>query len=223
MKLKIISGIDRPDLAFDVIVNNQKKRINNVDNEANYELDRGEVSIVIKQEIPYRLNKFLSLIIYILTMVFRGIFYIIMFASETDWYADIMPFRISVKCNIILKEDTVLNLKYIPAEFNKKESTWTYPQLILEDADEMNIEYEPYLENFKYQFVCFCKRVLSISFVAAAFFAFLFYKSFGWGVAIASVVISVILAAILIFIPFILIYNYRKLLSLQAAFKNQYS
>ncbi len=221
MKLQFNYEIDRNDIGFVITINDKKQVIDDINSNIVFELNPGIYTIIVHQIFPTRTNKFLSWIIFLITLLFRGIFHILLLDTDNKWYLEAIPFYIHNEYELFLERDTEVNLKYKSSVYDCEKKIWHYPKLFMKEMREINSQYIPDELCIKNEFDKFVKKVLSTSFVGIIIFTFFFYKSLAINNVLCSISLLLILCAIIVACIIVLLLQYNSFKILHKSFIDQ--
>ena len=203
---------------YDVEVGGEKKEVNSTESTAVFELGEGEYTVGIRQQADgFILKPFASWLVFALTAVFQGIFYIIVVGLLQDdelyskmWWTSIRPYRLYAELTVQVSGDTEKTIDIKNAEYAKGQNIWLPPSASTADG-ELKTELIKNDGDFKYQYIRYARRITSGALVAIAFFAVLFIVSLNRQITALAALFGVLLAASVILPVVTLITEHKRM------------
>lgn len=173
-------------------INDEIREIYSLEPSAVFELDeKKEYVIEIERKCDISNRKLINILIFIITILFQGLFNILFLNIDADWIKKVTPYGIKVRVAIDLKQDTEINLKYIKSEYIN--NNFKKPKLTTDIGEIVSMDYIQNTADFKNQYFNFAKRVLSVLSVGLALFVFLLIIAFKHSIMFGVVFISLII------------------------------
>lgn len=219
---------------YDIECNGEKRQINLPERQAVFELDgEGEYTVFIEQQAAcFLLKPFVSWLVFALTAVFRGIFYIVMQSlpfSEGGygerWWADVRPHRLRAKITVAIHGDTEKTIRISNASFDSAQGRWILPSAVLSDGEKLETELIRNDGDFKYQYIRYARAAASVVLVGVALFATGLILGLKASNGIMTAVCAILLAACIVICVSTLIHEHKhmkKLLKSAYEPKRQY-
>ena len=203
---------------YDVEVGGEKKEVNSTNSTAVFELGEGEYIVGIRQQADgFILKPFASWLVFALTAVFQGIFYIfIQGLPQFDglygekWWTSVRPYRLYTELTVHVSGDTEKTIDIKNTEYAKGQNIWLPPSASTPDG-ELKTELIKNDGDFKYQYLRYARRITSGALDAIAFFAVLFIVSLNRQITALAALFGVLLAASVILPVVTLITEHRRM------------
>lgn len=202
---------------YDVEVGGEKKEVNSTESTAVFELGEGEYIVGIRQQADgFLLKPFASWLVFALTAVFRGIFYIVTQGLMFDglygekWWTSVRPYRLYAELTVRVSGDTEKTIDIKNAEYTKGQNIWLPPSASTADG-ELKTELIKNDGDFKYQYIRYARRITSGALVAIAFFAVLFIVSLNRQITASAALFGILLAASVILTIVTLITEHKRM------------
>jgi len=222
MKLQFNYDIERDDIEFDIIIDNEIKRIDYCHNSVIFELSPGYHTITLKQIWPAKINKIIASVLYLLTIVLYALIvgFLNSYSNEKP-YSNIDAFYISANYEVYLEKDLIVDMKYTSSKYNKLKKVRSYPKLVLEGLQEINIEYIPDKLCIKTEFFNHCKGLLSAAVDSLILFGIFLYLSFTIGNIKLSLFLILLICAFMGLFCYSFLWHRKKSKSLHEEFIKQ--
>lgn len=179
--MKLTLNLALPDgEVYDIACNGEKRQINLPEKQAAFELDsEGEYTVCIEQQATdFLLKPFASWLVFVLTAVFRGVFYIVTQSlpfsegiNGEKWWANVRPYRLRAKITVAVHGDTEKTIKISNASFDSAQGRWSLPSAALSDGEKLETELIKNDGDFKYQYIRYARAAVSVVLVGVALFA----------------------------------------------------
>lgn len=202
---------------YEVEVGGEKKEVNSTESTAVFELGEGEYTVGIRQQADgFVLKPFASWLVFALTAVFQGIFYIFTQGLMFDglygekWWTSVRPYRLYAELAVRVSGDTEKTIDIKNAEYAKGQSIWLPPSASTADG-ELKTELIKNDGDFEYQYIRYARRITSGALVAIAFFAVLFIVSLNRQITALAAIFGILLAASVILTIVTLITEHKRM------------
>lgn len=202
---------------YDVEVGGEKKEVNSTESTAVFELGEGEYIVGIRQQADgFLLKPFVSWLVFALTAVFRGIFYIVTQGLMFDglygekWWTSVRPYRLYTELAVQVSGDTEKTIDIKNTEYDTEDELWLPPSASTADG-ELKTELIKNDGDFKYQYIRYARRITSGALVAIAFFAVLFIVSLNRQITASAALFGILLAASVILTIVTLITEHKRM------------
>lgn len=203
---------------YDVEVGGEKKEVNSTESTAVFELGEGEYIVGIRQQADgFLLKPLASWLVFALTAVFRGIFYIVIVGLlqgdelySEKWWTSIRPYRLYAELTVQVSGDTEKTIDIKNAEYAKGQNIWLPPSASTPDG-ELKTELIKNDGDFEYQYIRYARRITSGALVAIAFFAVLFIVSLNRQITALAALFGILLAACVILPVVTLITEHKRM------------
>lgn len=215
MKLTFKTTEFENEASLKIKINDEIKTLDNLNNQASFELEENiNYEVFIEQESSKNNINFVNILIFIITMLIRGAFNILLMNTESKWENNVNAYCIKSKFNIKLQQDLDVSLKLVNTKFYEELQTWELPKIITKPEIEIESHYIVNYNDFNNQFYSYVKRITSIFSVLLLVFCILIY--FG---NITTIIFSSILAGgISLLITIVILSQYKKLKKLKKLF-----
>lgn len=203
---------------YDVEVGGEKKEVNSTESTAVFELGEGEYTVGIRQQADgFLLKPFASWLVFALTAVFQGIFYIIVVGLLQDdelyskmWWTSIRPYRLYAELTVQVSGDTEKTIDIKNAEYAKGQNIWLPPSASTADG-ELKTELIKNDGDFEYQYLRFSRGFISVASVGIVLFAVLFIVSLNRQITALAAIFGILLAACVILPVVTLITEHKRM------------
>lgn len=203
---------------YDVEVGGEKKEVNSTESTAVFELGEGEYTVGIRQQADgFLLKPFASWLVFALTAVFQGIFYIIVVGLLQDdelyskmWWTSIRPYRLYAELTVQVSGDTEKTIDIKNAEYAKGQNIWLPPSASTADG-ELKTELIKNDGDFEYQYLRFSRGFTSVASVGIVLFAVMFISGLKHQNTVFAVFSGILLAASVILTIVTLITEHKRM------------
>lgn len=203
---------------YDVEVGGEKKEVNSTESTAVFELGEGEYTVGIRQQADgFLLKPFASWLVFALTAVFQGIFYIIVVGLLQDdelyskmWWTSIRPYRLYAELTVQVSGDTEKTIDIKNAEYAKGQNIWLPPSASTPDG-ELKTELIKNDGDFEYQYLRFSRGFISVASVGIVLFAVMFISGLKHQNTVFAVFSGILLAASVILTIVTLITEHKRM------------
>lgn len=202
---------------YDVEVGGEKKEVNSTESTAMFELGEGEYTVGIRQQADgFLLKPFASWLVFALTAVFRGIFYIVTQGLMFDglygekWWTSIRPYRLYAELTVQVSGDTEKTIDIKNAEYAKGQNIWLPPSASTPDG-ELKTELIKNDGDFEYQYLRFSRGFISVASVGIVLFAVMFISGLKHQNTVFAVFSGILLAACVILPAVTLITEHKRM------------
>lgn len=203
---------------YDVEVGGEKKEVNSTESTAVFELGEGEYTVGIRQQADgFLLKPFASWLVFALTAVFRGIFYIVtMGLPQFDglygekWWTSIRPYRLYAELTVQVSGDTEKTIDIKNAEYAKGQNIWLPPSASTPDG-ELKTELIKNDGDFKYQYLRYARGFISVASVGIVLFAVLLIITLNRQTTALAALFGVLLVACVILPVVTLITEHKRM------------
>lgn len=202
---------------YEVEVGGEKKEVNSTEGTAVFELGEGEYIVGIRQQADgFVLKPFASWLVFALTAVFRGIFYIVTQGLMFDglygekWWTSVRPYRLYAELAVRVSGDTEKTVDIKNAEYAKGQSIWLPPSASTADG-ELKTELIKNDGDFKYQYLRYARGVTSVASVGIVLFAVMFISGLKHQNTVFAVFSGILLAACVILTIVTLITEHKRM------------
>ncbi len=203
---------------YDVEVGGEKKEVNSTESTAVFELGEGEYTVGIRQQADgFLLKPFASWLVFALTAVFQGIFYIIVVGLLQDdelyskmWWTSIRPYRLYAELTVQVSGDTEKTIDIKNAEYAKGQNIWLPPSASTADG-ELKTELIKNDGDFEYQYLRFSRGFTSVASVGIVLFAVMFISGLKHQNTVFAAIFGILLAACVILPVVTLITEHKRM------------
>lgn len=203
---------------YDVEVGGEKKEVNSTESTAVFELGEGEYTVGMRQQADgFLLKPFASWLVFALTAVFQGIFYIIVVGLLQDdelyskmWWTSIRPYRLYAELTVQVSGDTEKTIDIKNAEYAKGQNIWLPPSASTADG-ELKTELIKNDGDFEYQYLRFSRGFTSVASVGIVLFAVMFISGLKHQNTVFAVFSGILLAASVILTIVTLITEHKRM------------
>lgn len=203
---------------YDVEVGGEKKEVNSTESTAVFELGEGEYTVGVRQQADgFVLKPFASWLVFALTAVFQGIFYIIVVGLLQDdelyskmWWTSIRPYRLYAELTVQVSGDTEKTIDIKNAEYAKGQNIWLPPSASTADG-ELKTELIKNDGDFEYQYLRFSRGFTSVASVGIVLFAVMFISGLKHQNTVFAVFSGILLAASVILTIVTLITEHKRM------------
>ena len=202
---------------YDVEVGGEKKEVNSTESTAVFELGEGEYTVGIRQQADgFLLKPFVSWLVFALTAVFQGIFYIFTQGLQFDglygekWWTSVRPYRLYTELAVQVSGDTEKTIDIKNTEYAKGQNIWLPPSASTPDG-ELKTELIKNDGDFKYQYLRFSRGFISVASVGIVLFAVLFIVSLNRQITALAAIFGILLAASVILPVVTLITEHKRM------------
>ncbi len=165
-----------------------------------FELGEGEYTVGIRQQADgFILKPFASWLVFALTAVFRGIFYIFIQALPQfdglygeKWWTSIRPYRLYAELAVQVSGDTEKTIDIKNAEYAKGQNIWLPPSASTPDG-ELKTELIKNDGDFEYQYLRYARGFISVALVGIVLFAVLFIVSLNRQITALAAIFGILL------------------------------
>ena len=203
---------------YDVEVGGEKKEVNSTESTAVFELGEGEYIVGIRQQADgFILKPFASWLVFALTAVFQGIFYIIVVGLLQDddpysklWWTSARPYRLHAELTVQVSGDTEKTIDIKNAEYDKGQNIWLPPSASTPDG-ELKTELIKNDGDFKYQYLRYARGFISVASVGIVLFAVLLIITLNRQTTALAAIFGILLAACVILPVVTLITEHKRM------------
>lgn len=202
---------------YDVEVGGEKKEVNSTESTAVFELGEGEYTVGVRQQADgFVLKPFASWLVFALTAVFQGIFYIVTQGLMFDglygekWWTSIRPYRLYAELTVRVSGDTEKTIDIKNAEYAKGQNIWLPPSASTADG-ELKTELIKNDGDFKYQYLRYARGFTSVASVGIVLFAVMFISGLKHQNTVFAVFSAILLAACVILCIVTLITEHKRM------------
>lgn len=202
---------------YDVEVGGEKKEVNSTESTAVFELGEGEYTVGIRQQADgFLLKPFASWLVFALTTVFRGIFYIVTQGLMFDglygekWWTSVRPYRLYAELAVQVSGDTEKMIDIKNAEYAKGQNIWLPPSASTPDG-ELKTELIKNDGDFKYQYLRYARGFTSVASVGIVLFAVMFISGLKHQNTVFAVFSGILLGACVILCIVTLITEHKRM------------
>ena len=202
---------------YDVEVGGEKKEVNSTESTAVFELGEGEYTVGIRQQADgFLLKPFASWLVFALTAVFQGIFYIFTQGLQFDglygekWWTSVRPYRLYTEIAVQVSGDTEKTIDIKNAEYAKGQNIWLPPSASTPDG-ELKTELIKNDGDFKYQYLRYARGFTSVASVGIVLFAVMFISGLKHQNTVFAVFSGILLAACVILTIVTLITEHKRM------------
>lgn len=202
---------------YEVEVGGEKKEVNSTESTTVFELGEGEYTVGVRQQADgFLLKPFASWLVFALTAVFRGIFYIVTQGLMFDglygekWWTSIRPYRLYAELTVQVSSDTEKTIDIKNAEYAKGQNIWLLPSASTPDG-ELKTELIKNDGDFKYQYLRYARGFISVASVGAVLFAVLLIITLNRQITALAAIFGVLLAACVILPVVTLITEHKRM------------
>ncbi len=202
---------------YDVEVGGEKKEVNSTESTAVFELGEGEYIVGIRQQADgFLLKPFASWLVFALTAVFRGIFYIVTQGLMFDglygekWWTSVRPYRLYTELAVQVSGDTEKTIDIKNAEYAKGQNIWLPPSASTPDG-ELKTELIKNDGDFEYQYLRYARGFTSVASVGIVLFAVMFISGLKHQNTVFAVFSGILLAACVILPVVTLITEHKRM------------
>lgn len=202
---------------YDVEVGGEKKEVNSTESTAVFELGEGEYTVGIRQQADgFLLKPFASWLVFALTAVFRGIFYIVTQGLMFDglygekWWTSVRPYRLYTELAVQVSGDTEKTIDIKNAEYAKGQNIWLPPSASTPDG-ELKTELIKNDGDFKYQYLRYARGFTSVTSIGIVLFAVMFISGLKHQNTVFAVFSGILLAACVILCIVTLITEHKRM------------
>lgn len=202
---------------YDVEVGGEKKEVNSTESTAVFELGEGEYTVGIRQQADgFLLKPFASWLVFALTAVFQGIFYIFTQGLQFDglygekWWTSVRPYRLYTEIAVQVSGDTEKTIDIKNAEYAKGQNIWLPPSASTPDG-ELKTELIKNDGDFKYQYLRYARGFTSVASVGIVLFAVMFISGLKHQNTVFAVFSGILLAACVILTAVTLITEHKRM------------
>lgn len=166
-----------------------------------------------------------GMIVYIITIFFRGLLNIFFMSVDGNWYRKIRPYIIRTSFTVTVDDSAVkmseISFTYKPSSYNKELSDWDKPSLVYDPDLPHKTDFYPNLPDFKNQYVKYAKRLISVE--AILFLTMLLFLIAGvYDKNVAVIVLMSLSIATSVFTTFLVARkHYKKYKSLLKSFTGE--
>lgn len=220
MKLTIGSKIPEGE-SFKFSLKGNSKILDSVNNTIIFDsLDPGTYMVRV-EHIYEKSSKWLSILLFILTAVIRGVFYFVLMDIDTAWEKKIQAFILKGKLQVNIQADTVLYFSYTQSQYQSVLSQWKHPVLTVSPECPLELTYLANPSDFTFQFGRYMKKVVSMASVIGCLFLFLLYVALTRQNLMAIIFLSIFVIGLIILVIYLYVLNNRKKARLINAFLSQ--
>ena len=205
--------------SFVISVNGENQTVSRKNKIAQFDLSESKnYHITISQQLHKSNRKLINWLIYFLTFLIQGVFYIAVSAifvldynDYGKWYESVKFYCINSGFDLYVSGDTDIKFRVVSGGFKKSSETFTKPQIEVkccEEKLEVGTEYVVNTENVKNN-LCSCIRMITAMlmtiFIVAVIFAVVTFSNltvFGICIGVAVLCLSLNIGLV--------IYNYKK-------------
>ncbi len=202
---------------YDIEVGGEKKEVNSTESTAVFELGEGEYTVGIRQQADgFILKPFASWLVFALTAVFQGIFYIFTQGLQFDglygekWWTSVRPYRLYTELAVLLSGDTEKTIDIKNTEYDTEDELWLPPSASTPDG-ELKTELIKNDGDFEYQYLRYARGFTSVASVGIVLFAVLFGITLNRQITALAALFGILLAASVILTIVTLITEHRRM------------
>lgn len=202
---------------YDVEVGGEKKEVNSTESTAVFELGEGEYTVGIRQQADgFLLKPFASWLVFALTAVFQGIFYIFTQGLQFDglygekWWTSVRPYRLYTELAVQVSGDTEKTVDIKNTEYDTEDELWLPPSASTPDG-ELKTELIKNDGDFKYHYLRYARGFTSVASVGIVLFAVMFISGLKHQNTVFAVFSGVLLAASVILCIVTLITEHKRM------------
>ncbi|MCD8025409.1 MAG: hypothetical protein LUF33_00310 [Clostridiales bacterium] len=147
---------------INVTVNGATKSMDaDLEKSVSFDLPEGNTYKVVISTQPDKNNRtLLNILLFVVTMVIRGIFCIFLPDTDSKWYKNISPYCLRAEFTVNLKQDTEIAFKYKNAEYNEISNTWFPAVFECNMDDSVKVSYTKNTSAFKNQWFNYVKKAV---------------------------------------------------------------
>lgn len=108
-----------------------------------------------------------------------------------------------------LNQIAELNLEYFSHGFDPVLKKWSRPEILIKPSVKAEVCIGTDITVFKDQYLQFTRKILSVFSVVCLLFGFLWWVASKNSISLASIIVSIILAALVLVTVFLILYNYK--------------
>lgn len=221
MILQVQSNLDKCDACFEVTVGNETKTIDSIDSKIHFDVEIGTYVVNIKKVNKEINSKFLSIFLFLITMIFRGILNILFLNIESVSYLELDPFCTSAKVKIDINNDTQMKIYYSPSKFDHKKNIWTHPNVEVYPLTNVEVHCVADTGCFDKRYKDFVKNVISVIVIASIVFSFFLYQSIVLKKTVLCLFLFLTIVLILLIGLFVMKKQYKDMTLYKTQFENQ--
>ena len=218
MKLKIHGKIPEGE-TFKITICGESKILDSLNHTVIFDsLSPGNYTGSIEQVYRIAPIKWFSVLLFVFTAVFRGVFHILLMDIDTAWEKNIRAFLLKVTLQIVLQEDMELIFSCSKSQYKAVNHCWEPPAISISTG----CKFQPiFLENprdFRVQYIRYIKKILSLASVIGGVFCLLFYFAIVNQNNVAVFTVSALFLGLIILTILLCMYNHKKLVRLYCEF-----
>lgn len=220
MKLKVNFKLPETE-CLEIKINNCTKTLYHYENFVEFDLPPKDNYILEVNRKPDKSNRrFLNVLLFLITIIFQGLFNIIIFNTNTKWINDIIPLCFKSKIIINMNCDTEINLIYTKSKLVNNVKVIP-PHLYANGNEIKDIKYTINYYDFSNQYFNYVKRLASIFSIIFVLLLFLCFVAIKHNYIAITVFILLLLLGIILIIILISVTQYKKLKKLLLLFKSK--
>ncbi len=176
---------------FVVSVNGESKIVSRKNKIAEFDLNESKTyCITIEQQLHKSNRKLINWLIYFLTFIIQGIFYLVVgsilvldYNDYGKWYETVKPYCIKTEFDLNVSGDTDVKFRVVSGGFNKSSETFAKPQIEIKLGEEKLVaetSYNVNIENVKNNLCNYIRMIsamLMTAFLAAVIFAVITFSN----------------------------------------------
>lgn len=201
---------------YDVEVGGEKKEVNSTESTAVFELGEGEYTVGIRQQADgFILKPLASWLVFALTAVFQGIFYIFTQGLQFDglygekWWTSVRPYRLYAELAVQVSGDTEKTIDIKNTEYDTENELWLPPSA--STADGVKTELIKNDGDFEYQYLRYARGFISVASVGIVLFAVLLIITLNRQITALAAIFGILLAACVILPVVTLVTEHKRM------------
>lgn len=194
MKLNLVF-LNNENGTFVIKVNDQEFVVDALSTQIPVDLSSDKANEIEIIEQPQSKITLLSWIGWALTLLLHGLINVIISYGDDMWYKQINPYLMSAKLSFPTIESSEICISFT----SRKHKPWIYTTVECEQAQDVRIDSRPYPNAIYASYVGYVKKIVSMSSIGIALFAFLLYKM----IAVSNTIGMLICVSLIVFFGFL--------------------
>jgi hypothetical protein len=210
MKLTIVGSIPEGS-SINIQCNHQTQTLYSVDNKVVFDIPESEHIAITMKECPQEINyTYKHIIVFLLTALFQGIGNIIIMNNSSEWYKEVVAYRMTATCDFCKNDDMDFQINLSESKWSESESTWLCPEMKIVPNPDFKIHFEKQPQSIKNAFFNYTKRMLSFFAVIVCILIILLVVSALHRIATASAIIIFLMVSLSLLTGWSILHEYRR-------------
>ena len=211
MTLKISCKFIGDDV-FDITVGQEMQTISRENNQAVFKLSEiKNYDIKICQKLCKSNHTFGSILFFFFTMIFQGVFNIILMNTDSKWYEKLNPYVIKTDFNVFINDDKDLEFIYNKGYFYYDRKIKKLPKIKCNNINSIKTDYDIDKVNLTNAYFEYVKKFISCASICELMFLLLLLVGIINNNFIATIVCGILFTLVLIIQTLVLVKEFMRL------------